>query len=465
MIRPFVLGRQETPFAMRIPVTKPLFAWDCLEDSPTLRTVGEFLASVPDERLLASLSARRGRGRNDYPVHVLWGTLLLTIVLRHPSVESCLGELARNAGLRRLVGIEHEAGVPKKWNMSRFLAVLGSEPHLSLLHEVFDAMVERLGRAVGDLGRHTAGDASGLSARRHPPGADSDGGRGLPEPAGGRKEYTDEAGRVTHVVEWFGYKFHVLVDVRHEVVLAYRVSSTREGDNEVLPELVAQAQANLPEGRMETLAYDRAADDGKVHVLLDEAGIAPLIENRSLWREESERMLPGDDGKSNVVYDEAGTIYCYDTAGRVPVRRRMAYIGHEPGPKTLKYRCPAMHQRWSCPSHATCNGHRKYGKTVRVKREIDLRRFPPVPRATKKFERLYRGRTAVERVIGRLKVFWGADDGNITGPRRFHAFLGVVLVAHAGLATLLAATPRRDGTLGKMRLGPIARALRKSVGL
>ena len=39
-----------------------------------------------------------------------------------------------------------------------------------------------------------------------------------------------------------------------------------------------------------------------------------------------------------------------------------------------------------------------YGKTVRVPRTVDLRRFPSLPRAAKKFERMYKGRTAVERV-------------------------------------------------------------------
>ena len=58
-------------------------------------------------------------------------------------------------------------------------------------------------------------------------------------------------------------------------------------------------------------------------------------------------------------------------------------------------------------------------------------------------------------------MFWGADDGNITGAARFHALLGVVMVVHIGLATLLAATPRREGTLGKMRLSPIAKVLRE----
>jgi len=52
-------------------------------------------------------------------------------------------------------------------------------------------------------------------------------------------------------------------------------------------------------------------------------------------------------------------------------------------------------------------------------------------------------------VNGRLKLFWGVDDGNIVGARRFHALIGVVMVVHLGFATLLAASPRREGTLGK----------------
>ena len=445
---------------MRVAMTKPLFAWDCLEDSPSLGTVREFLEAVPDARLLASLAAARGRGRNDYPVHMLWGVLLLTALLRHGSIESCLGELRRNRGLRRLIGLEQESGVPRKWNMSRFLQVLGTDPHWTLLREVFDAMAQRLGEAVDDLGTRTAGDATGLSARP----SRTPGGSALPEPTGGRREYHDDQGLLTHVVEWFGYKLHLLVDDRHEVALAYRISSAQAGDNEELPGLVAQAQTNLPEGRIQTLAYDKACDADDVHAALDDAGIAPIIHNRSLWTGESERLLPGHDPASNVVHDEAGTLYCYDMTPNPPVRHRMAYIGHEPARRTLKYRCPAVHEGWRCPSQTTCNAGRRYGKTVRVKRDIDLRRFPPVPRATKKFERLYKGRSAVERVNARLKIFWGADDGNITGAARFHAWLDTVMVVHIGLATLLGTCPRREGTLGRMRLRPIAQALREKIG-
>ena len=208
------------------------------------------------------------------------------------------------------------------------------------------------------------------------------------------------------------------------------------------------------------MAYDKAADSDEAHPLLSGKKITPLIQMRSLWQTEPERMLPDHDGTSNVVYDEEGTIYCYDKVSNPPVRHTMAYIGHEPERQTLKYRCPAKHEDWECPMSAVCSAGKSYGKTVRVPREIDLRRFPSLPRATKKFERMYKGRTAVERINARLKLFWGVDDGNLTGSRQFVAQVRVVMVVHAAFATLLASAPRREGTLGKIGLSPIAEALR-----
>jgi len=80
---------------MRIHVTRPLFAWEALEDSPSLLTVRRLLESVPDAGVLKVLREMRGHGRNDYPVHVLWGVCLLTVMLRHTSVQTRLGTIAK----------------------------------------------------------------------------------------------------------------------------------------------------------------------------------------------------------------------------------------------------------------------------------------------------------------------------------------------------------------------------------
>jgi hypothetical protein len=446
---------------MKIAITKPLFAWDALEDNPCLQTIRQFLEAVPDQALLESLRLARGKGRDDYPVHTLWGTLLLAIALRHTTLEGCLEELKRNPCLQLLIGIENESQVSNADNLSRFLATLGEEPHLTHLRRIFDVQVQRLGEAVDDLGRDTAGDATGLSAKaaRSEKLLQAEQEQGLPQPTGGRKEYSDDDGKVTKVVEWFGFKLHLLVDAKHEVALAYHITDTKTGDNEVIGELVEQAKGNLPADRIRTLAYDKAADDIKVHELLHDEEIRPLIQNRSCWPKDGEQeKVIGGRIPLHVVHDEAGTIYCYDKS-EPPVRRPMAYIGHEKARGTLKYRCPARHEGFDCASEEECNGGKSYGLTVRVPQEIDLRRFPAIPRATKQFERLYKGRTAVERVNGRLKIFWGIDDGQVYGARRFHAHVGAVMVVHLAMATVLAQAERYAGSYGQMRLSPIAEKL------
>ena len=183
---------------------------------------------------------------------------------------------------------------------------------------------------------------------------------------------------------------------------------------------------------------------------------------QTLFDGEQEKVI-GGRVPLHVVHDEAGTVHCYDTQSDPPVRRAMSYAGHEKSRGTLKYRCPAKVEGFACKSEQKCNSEKKYGMTVRVAQEIDLRRFPSIPRGTKQFERLYDGRTAVERVNSRLKVFWGLDDGNVVGSRRFCAHVGAVLVVHLAFATLLAKAQRYEGSMGTMRLSPIATKLQELV--
>jgi hypothetical protein len=441
-----------------IHATRPLFAWSQLEESPSLQTIRAVLSSLPDQELLDVLQRARGHGRNDYPVPVLWAVVVLSVLCRHVWLNDCLAELHRNPTLCALIGIHTVAGIPKPHTLSRFLDLLGQPLPLRALRRLFDTQVRDLGGVVTDLGKHTAGDSTALAAKAKKD-AETVGQEiqeGLPQPSGGRKEYQDDQGKVVKVYEWFGYKLHLLVDVKHEVALAYHISDTKRGDNEGIEPLVEQAEANLGEGRIETLAYDKAADDAKVHETLHGHHIKPVIQMRALWKEEKERSLRVG---LPLVYDEAGTVFCYDTVSEPPVKKQMACIGFEKGRGTVKYRCPARHDGLPCPSLEKCNGEKKYGLVVRVKCADDLRRFPAVGRATKQFERLYRGRTAAERVNARLKIFWGVDDGNVVGARRFAAHVGVVMVVHVALARWLAQQPRYEGSLSVVSLSPIAQAL------
>jgi hypothetical protein len=267
------------------------------------------------------------------------------------------------------------------------------------------------------------------------------------------------------VVEWFGYKLHLLVDVKHEVALAYEVTSANTDDAQTLPKLLDRTLAALPEERLRTVAYDKAADSGPFHQELAQRDVKPVVQARAQWRSEPYRALPGHtDRPVPICYDEDGTVYCQAQAQGAAVFRPMYFRGYEKDRGTLKYSCPAIAYNFACPHERACNAGKVYGLTVRAKCEIDLRRFPPIPRATQQFERLYNGRTAVERVNGRCKNFWGSDDGNIGGAARFHAQVAVVMLVHQAFARVLAETPRYDGVLGITRLGPVQKALRDATG-
>jgi hypothetical protein len=183
------------------------------------------------------------------------------------------------------------------------------------------------------------------------------------------------------------------VDVDNEVSIAYAITDTKTADNEMIEALVEQARANLPQERIETLAYDKAADDRKVHEALHERGIKPVIQIRQMWKDEKEKPLRVG---LPVVYDEAGTVFCYDTASEPPIQRKMAYVGYEQDRGTVRYRCPAVYEGFKCASDEKCNQGRKYGLSVRIKIEEDFRRFPAIPRATKQFQERY---TAAPRVF------------------------------------------------------------------
>lgn len=70
----------------------------------------------------------------------------------------------------------------------------------------------------------------------------------------------------------------------------------------------------------------------------------------------------------------------------------------------------------------------------------------------------------MERVNGRLKVFSGIDDGQVSGSRSFHGYVGAVMIVHQAFATLQARVVRIGGTFGTMKLSPIAQALNDLIG-
>src|SRR5262249_62195998 len=84
---------------MLIHATRPLFAWSELKDSPSLQTIRAVLSSLHDQRLLDGLRQARGHGSTDYPVGLLWGVVVLSVLCRDVWLTDCLAELHRHPTL------------------------------------------------------------------------------------------------------------------------------------------------------------------------------------------------------------------------------------------------------------------------------------------------------------------------------------------------------------------------------
>ena len=75
-----------------------------MRDYGDLERLLMLLEVLPDETLIDRLERQRGsRGRDKYPVAVMWNCILAGIVFQHPTYESLKRELTRNAQLRLVV--------------------------------------------------------------------------------------------------------------------------------------------------------------------------------------------------------------------------------------------------------------------------------------------------------------------------------------------------------------------------
>ena len=117
----------------------------------------------------------------------------------------------------------------------------------------------------------------------------------------------------------------------------------------------------------------------------------------------------------------------------------------------LKYRCPQQ-----ATSLFSCLQDHKgtdrcslspYGLVIKLNMKDDPRRYVPVPRETKQFHRLYKRRTANERVNSRLKENLLLDDLKVRGLPKVKVRVGLNLLVMLAIAVAMA----ERGRLGDCR--------------
>jgi DNA-binding NtrC family response regulator len=161
-----------------------------LGDLERLKLVIDYL---PDEELMQALEDERGNGRNDYPVRVVWNSMLAGIVFQHKTTESLRRELMRNGQLRQICGFDimlDVGGVPSASAYTRFLCNLMK--HEKEVDGIFNSLVRMLCDELPGFGEVLAIDGKALESYARPRRAESE------KPYDGRRDIDANFGVKTY---------------------------------------------------------------------------------------------------------------------------------------------------------------------------------------------------------------------------------------------------------------------------
>ena len=470
-----------------------LFSWRDVERLPDLERLDLALDRLPDEELVSALAARRGRGRDDYPVRAMWRALVAGVVFGHESSASLLRELRRNPALLEVCGfdplgwqrppvrtLERDAdgrasvvefpsarrdGIPTEAAFSRFLSsVVRLEEETGAVSAMAATLRGRLMEALPGFGRHLGYDGKALPS--HSTGRkDAASGKTSDEDADwGKHETVGVDGRGkgwTKVKSWFGYSFHLIADVEHEVPVWFGVERASASEHRVLASGVEELFAAEPElaARCVDFCADRGLDSAALKKTLWEAhGVRPVVDTREMWRDEKAEpgrdpsepilRLVRDDRPDNVPHSEKGRVFCRcPESGTV---RSMAFHGFEKDRGTLKYRCPAAACDLDCAGRERCereSGSRcgAYGRVFRIAlKDADRRVFTPTPHGAPSWNRAYARRSALERINSRLDGAYRFERHFVRGKAKMRTRVGLAVCVMMALALAAAEAGRPD---------------------
>lgn len=418
-------------------VQQPLFSFNeffALDESDRLVLV---LQTIDAEPLLRVLDGPDDLGRGGYAARLLWSALIAGVVYRLPSVAELRRNLASNPYLRFVCGMGSAANVPSESTFSRFLTRLIL--HETLLDACVDDLVRRFAALAPGFGEAVVADSTDIHAfarGKKTGSADPDASwsaKGSKEVSSKRgtqakpsNEMRDTGGngdkkKAKDKYWWFGYKLHLLVDAKYEVPIAAKVTTAKTADRTQLRPLLEKRDALLPIRSLKLCIADGGYDSRSNTLAITERGAIPVIP-----------LNPGNEKEPPGITNTLGTPLC-------PIGLPMLFWGRDG--HYLKYRCPEKSGRLCClkarKGASRCSTS-QYGLVVKLDMRDDPRRYVPVPRETKQWKRLYKTRTAVERVNSRLKDNLILDELRVRGYRKVKVRVGLNLLVMLAVAVGMA---------------------------
>ena len=347
--------------------------------------ISALLDSSEIAALCDELDALRWTGRRGYGARALVGACLVKSLYAIPTWTRTARLIAEHRGLQDALG-----GCPSEWACYRFAVKLRAQQ--SVLQDAIDRLSARLRAELPDYGRDVAIDASDMPAY-------GNGQRFLSKNGPERERYADPDASWGHRSAistrkgggFYGYRLHAAVCTRTGLPLAWEVKTARDHETTAVPALLDTLATRG--FQVETVAMDKGYDNGAMHDACADHGavaIFPLRETPTVKR--GDQLAPACE---HGVWVFAGADF----------KRKAA--------------------KWRCPT-GECQPKSVWRKSSRL--------HPLIPRETKRWRDLYRGRAAVEREFGRLKHEYGLAPLRVRGLDRVSLHADLTMLARLSQA-------------------------------
>lgn len=387
-----------------------------------LDKINQICNLLPDEKLIQAMNKDRKNGRNDFPNHAMWRAFIALFVFQHRTVNSLCRELQRNSQLRQVCGftthyIKQKGNIkkvlaPDDYVFSRFLQRLIK--YQDLVEELFNHLVTYLYDNINDFGKYLAIDGKIIESYANTLSQSSvrDGRREL-DARHTCKVYTDKNGKNKITIHFFGFRVHVICDTSYELPIAFDVLPANVSEQKVAEQLINQLPTPVIQ-QAQYLMADKGYDSTRLIERLEDKNITPIIPNRQMWKDKETRQYLDTD----LVYDQSGKVYYVDEKGQPHC---LVPKGYDKQTDSLRYGFRVQE-----------NDKRIF----RIKRCEDKRIFSKVDRQSKKFKRLMKKRTAVERINGRIDRDFMFEYRDIRGLNKMKTLVSLAFIIQLGFACL-----------------------------
>lgn len=340
--------------------------------------IADLLDSPELRDLIAELDSLRWTGRKGYGSRALIGACLVKSVYAIPTWSRTARLIGDHGALQAALG-----GTPSVYACYRFATKL--RENRPALDACFTALAASLRAELPDYGVDIAIDASDMPAY-------ANGQRFLRKNGPERERYSDPDASWGHRSAistrrgggFYGFKIQAAVCAATELPVAWTVATARDHESRyAIPLLDAAIARGF---RPETCALDKGYDTTPIHDGFEARDCHPVIPIKKM-----------------------GTVHAW----KAPTcdHGTWTYAGADFKRKQTKWRCPT----------GECKPASIWRKASRL--------HPLIPRESKRFGELYRGRSAVERTFGRLKNEYGLKPLRTRGLERVALHTDLTILA------------------------------------